>query len=186
MNWLVFALVAYLMLALEAGLRTLLGIAGPDGAYPSFILILAVYVGLLAPSQVVPWAMLVLGLLTDLQAGPVPEAAIIGPAALGYLLGAYVIMQLRLLVFRESVITLAALILATGIFIQLVVVGLYTMRGLPWLTAEPIAGWSAADQLVRRFFILLYSTAVAVPIGALLLRSTPLWGFPSRGRGDRH
>lgn len=187
MNWLVFALAAYVMLALETGLRTLLGVSGLAGAYPSFVLILAVYIGLVAPSHVVPWAMLALGLLVDLQAGPVPEAAIIGPAALGYLFGAYVVLQLRVLVFRESVITLAALVFATGIFVQLVIVGLYTMRGLPWLTAQPVEGWSAADQLVHRFFVLLYTAIAAVPIGALLLRTTPLWGLPNRGRGEhRH
>ncbi|MFW6059676.1 MAG: hypothetical protein ACODAQ_05810 [Phycisphaeraceae bacterium] len=185
MNWLVFALAAYVMVALETGLRALLGVSGPDGAYPSFMLILAVYVALLAPAQVVPWALLVLGVLVDLQMGPVPEAAILGPAALGYLFGAYVMLQLRVLVFRESVITLAALVFATGIFVQLVIVGLYTMRGLPWLTAQPIEGWGAADQLVRRFFILLYTTVVALPVGALLLRTTPIWGFPNRGRDHR-
>ncbi len=122
--------------------------------------------------------MLVLGLLVDLQPNPTPAVTIIGPASLGYLVGAYVVLQLRALVFRESVITLAALVFTTGIFIQLVIVGIYTMRGLPWLTAQPVEGWNTADQLVNRFFILLYTTVMVVPIGALLLRRRPSGAFP--------
>lgn len=182
MNWLIFAVAAYLMLALEVGLRTLLAVPGPDGVAPSFVLILAVYIGLMAPASVVPWAMLALGVLIDLRPGADPAVTILGPAALGHLAGAAVILHLRALVFRESVISLAALVLVTGIFIQLVAVALYTARGL---TGEPIAGWNAADQLVHRFLMLVYSALAAVPVGLLLLRTTPVWGFAGRGRGER-
>ena len=92
---------------------------------------------------------------------------------------------MTLLLFRESVITLTALVFATGLFIQLVIVGIYTARGLPWLTGQPVEGWNAADQLVQRFLALLYTTGLAVPLGALLLRTTPIWGFPARGRNER-
>ena len=186
MNWLIFAIVTYVMLILEVGLRTLLGLPGPAGVHPSFLLVLGVYVALMAPAQVVPWVMLVLGVLVDLGPGPSPEMTIVGPAALGYLVGGYVVLQLRSLVFRESVITLAALVFAAGIFVQLVVVVLYTARGLPWLTAQPMPGWNAADQLVHRFFQLLYTTALAVPLGALLLRTSVIWGFTPRGRAERY
>lgn len=186
MNWLVFGLAAYFTLALEVGLRTLLAVPGPDGVAPSLLLVLAIYIGLMAPSHVVPWAMLALGVLVDLRPGTAPELTLIGPAALGYLAGAGVILHLRSLVFRESVVTLTALVFATGLFIQLVIVALYTARGLPMLTGQPVEGWRAADQLVHRFFVLLYSTAVAIPLGAALLRTTPIWGFTGRGRGERH
>jgi len=148
MNWIVFALAAYVMLALEVGLRTLLGIPGPDGVSPSFVLVLAVYIGMMAPAHVVPWAMLILGVLVDLRPGAAPDVTIVGPMALGYLVGAYVVLQLRGLVFRESVLALSALVFAGGLFVQLVAVGLLTMRGLPWPTGQPIEGWNAPDQLV--------------------------------------
>lgn len=185
MNWLVFALVAYLMLALEVGLRTLLALPGPDGVAPSFVLVLAIYIGLMAPGSAVPWAMLVLGLLTDLKPGTAPQITILGPAALGYLVGAAVVLHLRTLVFRESVITITALVFVTGVLIQLVIVGLYTARGLGWLTGQPLEGWNVADQLVHRFLMLLYTTLLAVPIGSLLLSTTPIWSFAARGRGER-
>lgn len=184
MNWFLFAIFAYVMLALEVGLAGLLGFQGASGAVtPSFVLILAVYIGMLAPTSVVPWAMLILGLLVDLQPGPVQDAVVVGPMALGYLTGAFAVLQLRALVFRESVISLAAMIFGVGVFVHLVAVALLTMRGLPWTLAEPIAGWNAADQLVHRFLHLLYTAGMALPIGAILFKITPLWHFTSRQRG---
>ncbi len=188
MNWIVFTLAAYLCLALQTGLGTLL--AAPDaqtGVSPSFLLILAVYIGLMAPASTTPWAMLVCGVLVDLSSSfsssGSAAGAIVGPAALGYLVGAYTVLQLRALVFRHSVFTLAVMVFIVGVFIQLVIVALLTMRGLPWLTADALTGWSAAQQLVNRFFILIYSSLVAVPLGYVLFKSTPAWGFGSKARG---
>ena len=63
MRWTVFFVFAYLFLALETGLDKLLAY---NHASPSFLLVLAVFVGLSAPRTAVVWALLVLGLLTDL------------------------------------------------------------------------------------------------------------------------
>jgi cell shape-determining protein MreD len=180
MNWPVFALFAYVAAALDLGLGSL-----PVVGEASFILILAVFVGLNAPGSVVAWALLILGLLVDLQPGPVHGAVLLGPGALGFLAGAYAVLQLRTLLFRESVMTLAVMVLAVGVFVQLVMVALLTMRGLPMI-AEPIAGWNAADQLAHRFMQLLYTAALSVPVGWVLIRSRPLWGFAGKGRAERH
>ncbi|MFA9478716.1 hypothetical protein ACERK3_10445 [Phycisphaerales bacterium AB-hyl4] len=183
MNWLIFIIAAYVLLALESGLRLLLQVWGVS---PSLLLVLAVYVGLMAPSAVVPWAFLILGLLTDLQPGPVRDGTVIGPAALGYLAGAYVVLQLRGMVFRESVLALAVLVLVVGIFVQLVYVALLTARGMGMLTAEPIVGWSTPDQLAHRFVMLLYTAVAAVPLGFVLFRTAGAWGFANRARTERH
>lgn len=182
MNWIVFAITAYVALALEVALEPLLVLPGPTGVTPSLVLVLAVYIGLMAPGAVVPWALLVLGILADLLPGPIQGATLLGPTALAYLVGAFALLQLRTLVFRESIITMAALTFGAGIFIQLTIIAILTMRGLPFLTAQPVPEWDAATQLVQRFFALLYSAAVALPLGAVLIKSTPLWGFPTRGR----
>lgn len=185
MNRLVFALITFVALVLETGLRTLFAL-GPTNATPSFLLVIAVFIGLLGQPGVVVWSFLVLGVLTDLQGGPVAGGVIIGPAALGYLAGAYAILQLRTLVFRESVLTLAVLTFVTGVFVQLVVVALYTFRGLPITPAEAIEGWSAANQLVERFLNLLYTAVVAIPLGFVLFRFAGIWGFPHAPRAGRH
>lgn len=201
MRWAVFCLFVLIMLALELGLKVLLGIPDAQGVTPSFLLILAVFVAMSAPRQAAVWAALVAGLVVDLTQpvrtnpplaidGGVVDLALLGPVGLGYLAGALVTFELRGLVFRDSTIAFAALVFTAGLFVQLVVVGLITLRGLAWVPGEPIVAWSAADQLVQRFFQLLYTAVLAVPIGFVLLRFDAFWGFKpdgvsARGRARR-
>ena len=95
MRWPVFAILAYLMLVLQEGLRTLWSIQGTS---PSLLLILLVYVGLWAPPMTAAWAALALGLLIDLTTpvktlNHLQDVTLIGPACLGYLAGAYVTVR---------------------------------------------------------------------------------------------
>jgi rod shape-determining protein MreD len=185
MRWLIFSLTIAAAYVLEVGLHTLLAVPRPDGGVsPSFMLVVAVFVGLLAPSTTVAWAFLVVGLLVDIKGGP--AGVILGPAAVGYLVGGYAIVQLRTLVFRESVLTLAVMTFVIGVFIHLTIVMLYTLRGLPMIPADQVANWSAADQLLHRFLELVYSAAVAAPLGFVLFRYAGIWGFPKAPRSDRH
>ncbi len=188
MNWLVFAILAYLCLLLQVGLTSLLGIPDAQGVSPDFLLILAVYIGLLAPTKTVAWGMLTLGILANLLhiiTGPTSSGPILGPEALGYLAGAFAVLQLRTLVFRESVLSLVIMVFVVGIFIQLVTVALYTGRGLPFLLGQPVPNWNAPDELVHRFLVLLYSAAVAIPLGFVLIRLKPAFNFTAGPRGER-
>ena len=194
MRWLVFGIVSYVGLALQIGLQPVLSVsAGSAGVVtPSFLLVILVYVGLMAPERVVGWTALILGLLSDLIS-PVGVASggamggdvvIIGPMAIGFLVGGYALVQMRGYVFRKSVLSLAAMVLVVGVFVELVSVALLTMRGWPWLAGEVVPGWVPADQLVRSFFTVLYSVALALVIGWLLMRSEWMWGFSAMaGRG---
>jgi len=189
MHWPVFAIFTFLLLILEDGLRTLISIGYTS---PSLLLILLVFIALWASPAIGGWAAVILGLLTDLTTpvyaiGEVHDVALIGPCCLGYLTGAIVIVQLRGMVFRDSSLAMGVLVIISGAFVHLVIMALLTMRGLPWPVAEPIPGWSAADQLVARFFDLLYSGLVAVPLGYVLIRSRAIWGFqPQGGPGVAH
>jgi len=183
-NWLIFALTTYVLLGLQVGLRPLLMIDVAGGVFPSFLLILMVFLGLSAAPMTVAWAALILGCLIDLMP-TTGDVAILGPAALGYLVGSYAVVQLRSLLFRESILTLAIMVFAVGLFVNLTEVAIYSFRGLGFLADDPIPGWSAFDELVRRFLVLLYSAAVAVPVGWALFRMGPLWGFAGGGRAER-
>lgn len=185
MNWLIFSIVTYVFLLLQVGLTSLLGIPDAQGVSPNFLMILAVYVGLMAPAKTVAWGMLAIGLIANLIPGPVPAGPILGPEVLGYLAGAFAVLQLRTLVFRESVMSLVIMVFIVGIFIQLVTVALYTGRGLPFLLGDPVPGWSASDELVHRFLELLYSAVAAVPIGFVLIRLKPGFNFTAGPRGER-
>lgn len=189
MRWLVFALFAYVALALDQGLRTLLAFdPGVGPVAPSFTLVLAVYVGLWAPSRAVAWAFLFLGAASDLlhvwpsvqaaapnASGPA-LGAIMGPLAIGYLVGAYAVIQVRGLLYRESTFALAVVALGVGAAVHLVAMLLLTLRGLPLPLGEPVPGWRVADEFLRRFLEILYTAVLAVPVGMALQRAyRPGW-----------
>lgn len=177
MNWLTFTITTYLLLCAEIGLREALRIGGGE-VYPVFLLVLMVFIGLTAAPMTVAWAALILGLLTDLQ--PTTGAmALPGPAAVGFLVGAYAVVQLRNLLFRESVLTLAIMVFVVGLFVNLAEVAIYSFRGLSFLANEPIPGWSAPGELVTRFLRLLYTAVFALPVGWLLFKSHAWWRFRS-------
>lgn len=182
MNWIVFAITAYVFFALQVGLAPA-WIVG--GATPNLMLILAVFVGVSARKAAVPWALLIVGLLLDSQPGPLRDQGIIlGPQAVGYLVGAYVVLQLRNLLFRESVVTIVLMVFAVGGFAALVETLIYALRGLPWL-ANAALGWSTTEQLWRRLQEILYTAAVAVPVGLLLQSTRRWWGFTNRAKNER-
>jgi hypothetical protein len=189
MRWSVFFIFAYVFLAIETGLDVLLEFGQ---VAPSFMLVLAVFIGLSAPRTSVIWSMLALGLLTDVTRdySTVDQQVLrlIGPATLGYLAGAVVVLQLRPMVYRDSVIALVVMVFVVGIFVYLVTVAMLTIRSLPflpWSIGDPIAGWSAASELVTRFSELVYCAIVAVPLGILLLRTEKLWAF-QLAKGSRN
>lgn len=185
-RWTVFIIFTYLFLGLQVGLMPLLEYRGVT---PSLLLILGVYVGLFAPPITVGWSMLMLGLLTDLtvwyEGADQSVVWLIGPASLGFLGGAFAVLQLRSLVFRDSPLAVVLLVFFVGIFVHLVTVALLTARGLPVPLGEPMAAWSAADELYHRFRQLLYSTLLAFPLAMLLLRSESLWAFQPGKRTHR-
>lgn len=195
MRWPTFVIFAYLAVTLDTGLFTLLRvkIGGVAPAAPSFLLVLAVFIAVWAPPLTAAAAMLVLGALADLRIvdSEGAAAAILGPSALGFLLGGYLVLQLRAMFYRDSALALAVMTFAAGILIHLTTVTLLWMRAMPWPESwplgGPLAGWRPADDLLRRFVELVYTTALAFPVGWLLLRYQWLWGFvPSKsGHGSR-
>ena len=177
MNWLLFAILAYLGYALQLLLAPLWPMGGHE---PLILLILLVFIGLQAPAMAVGWSAIVLGLCVDIQLQQY-EPGLIGPWELGFLAAGYALVQLRNLLFRDSMFTIAIMTLIAGIFALLVATTLHALRNnVGMFGNEPVEAFSAADQLVHGFKSLLYTTALAIPLGYLLLRSRPLWSFSAR------
>lgn len=189
MRWITYIIFALAALILETGLRNFWALPDPQGHAPSLTLILLIFLGLRTPAMTLAWAALALGILVDLQPPALwhfsqsPEAApIVGPAALGYLAGAYACLQARPVFFRNSPFSIAVLVFFVGLFVHLVIVAMLTLRGLPVplfpvLGRSPIVDWNAADQLLRRFLDLLYTATAALPVGWALLKTEKLWGL---------
>lgn len=166
MRWIFFAILAYVMLALQTGLSSLLVVG--DRVSPSLLFILGIFISVYAPAATTLWAMLILGLLTDLifpiQAnGPVLDFVLLGPNAIGFVLAGWTGLQLRG-IFRRSLPGIVATIFVASFFAHLFVVATLTVRGMPWPIAESIFGWSAADELLRRFWCMIYTTAMSIPL----------------------
>ncbi len=183
MNWLTFSILAYLGYAAQLVLNPLWSLGDPT-VYeyrPMLLLILLVFIGLQAPAMAVAWSAVVLGLLADIMLQQ-HEPGLIGPWALGFLAAGYALVQLRNLLFRDSMFTIAIMTLVAGVFALLVATTLHALRqNIGFLGNDPVEGFSAAEQLYRGFIAMLYTGLVAVPAGYLLLKSKELWGFSQRG-----
>jgi len=178
MNWPVFAVLAYLLLGLERGLRDTLAIGAVQ---PSFLLALGAFVALSAPPMHAVWACLVLGLTLDLTGGwpmvDVPAQPLIGPYALGGVLMAQVILTMRGKLVRHHLATLAVLTLFGVLAAQIVVVALLSVQKL---TGAPLA-FSPGYELLVRLGSAAYTALLSVPIGFLLIAAAPLLGFTGHG-----
>lgn len=177
MNWLTFAILTYLGYALQLLLAPIWPMQGHE---PMVLLVLLVFIGLQAPPMAVAWSAILMGILMDIllqQHAP----GLIGPWAIGFLAAGYAMVQLRNLLFRDSMFTIGIMTLIAGIFALLVATTLHALRGIPVLGNEPVADFNAANQLYRGFFTLLNTAVFAVPLGYALLKSRVLWGFSGRG-----
>lgn len=181
MNWSVFAIFAYAFLVLQTGAAPVMEIPTRFGEVgPQFLLLLGVVVGLFAPARTVYLAWAVLGVLVDATSsfshGPnVESLTLIGPHVLGYLAAAYVALQLRSMVFRQHPFSTGFAIIVAGAAAELVVVLIFSIRGM----YDPLPAFSALPQLALRGVSLLYSGIVGTILAVPLLRMTMLFGFPS-------
>ncbi len=191
MRWSVFFIFALLALVLELGLRSLWTL--PIGPYldaaPSLVLILGVFVGLHAPRESVYAGLFILGVLTDLSrplavVEPVRDIVLLGPATLGHVAAAYVLLQFRTIVYRDSPVTMIVMTFAAGLAVHLVLVMLVLLRR--WLPTDEVPDFEGGAQLLQRVLDVIYSSVLAAPAGWLLIRGRRWWAFiPARGMAAR-
>ncbi|TVQ63802.1 MAG: hypothetical protein EA378_00730 [Phycisphaerales bacterium] len=174
MNWLVFAIAAWFVLGLEVGLKDIFQL-GPTAIAPSFVVPLAVFIALAAPPRQTLWACLILGLGMDLTARVAGSpSVVVGPYALGFLLMGQLVLAARGLMIRRNPLSLVLLSVLGSIVASIVVVAIYTIRGLVF-GPEP---FPAGQQLVTRVLAALYTVLTAFGMSLLLLPAAGLFGFP--------
>lgn len=182
MNWLAFAIATWVLFGLELGLRDLLQL-GPQPIAPSFVFPLVVFVALMAPHRTTLWAALILGLLTDLTRVVTTDGGnvtVVGPYALGYLLGAQFVLTVRGLVIRHNPLTMVPLAILAGAIAQVVVTALHTMRAI----YDPVQ-WAAVQELLWRLLAALYTGGTAFALSLVLFPLAGVFGFvqQTQGRG---
>ncbi|MCC6678326.1 MAG: hypothetical protein IT436_14400 [Phycisphaerales bacterium] len=183
MNWLTFAVVAWVCFGLELGLKGGLRI-GPSIA-PSFVMSYAVFLALLAPHRTALWACLMLGLLCDLTAkiglaGLDRSVTLVGPYTFGYLLAGQLVVTMRAMMIRKNPLTMAVLAVIASAIAGVVVVAIYSLRSM--LIGDPLAIQPTAE-LLHRLASALYTGLLALIMSLVLIPMAPAFGLqPVQGR----
>ena len=177
MNLVVFLLVAWVTFGLELGLRPSLQL-GASGMAPSFALILVTYIALAAPRMTALWSAMFIGIILDLTSRPLAASnlstlTIVGPNALGCMLGASAMMNLRAMVYRRNPITMLVLAGLLSVIAQIVVVACLAARS--WW--DPALAFHARPELAARLGSAAYTGVAALVVGPVLNFLTPLFGF---------
>jgi cell shape-determining protein MreD len=177
MNWVVFAIGAWIMLGFEQGLKGSLQLGGTTIA-PSFLAVYAVFIACSAPPRAAQWGCLVIGALIDVSS-PIaridggPDFMILGPNALGSLLMCQLVLALRGLMFRRNPLTLAFLSCAGFALWQVVVTAMLTIRHLG---GDPTA-WFPSAELGSRLGSSVFTGLIALPVSLILIVLMPLFAF---------
>lgn len=176
MRWSVFAIAAFIVIVLQLSVREALTLHSIGSISPDLVACVATFIALFASRSSALWACWMLGLIMDLapSAGAV-EWHLIGPNALGYTFGGYLVLQLRTMVFRRRAITTGFLTFAFLLGIAVVATFLLTIRS--WYLPDTPLYHSPLGEFWQRFKIALYSGVVAIPFGWLLQLTIAMWGF---------
>jgi rod shape-determining protein MreD len=178
MRWPVFLIFAFAAIVVQLSFRNVFTLHALRGISPDMVAPLAVFIAMFAQRSSALWGAWILGLLLDLA--PNDDGSlyhVIGPNALGYPAGAFLVLQLRTMVFRRRALTTGFLTLLFLIVVSLVAVMLLSIRS--WYPgATP---YTPLSELGTRALVAVYSGVVAIPMGWLLNRTLPLWGYQQRG-----
>ncbi len=185
MNWLAFAVAAWLCLGLELGLREMLHI-GPQGIAPSFVVALLVFVALNASQRASLWAAIVLGVLTDLTGSiatlPRGSTLLIGPHAVGFVVAAQAVLALRGMVVSRNPVAMGVLAMLAGVVSSIIVVAFLTAHKL---IGDPIV-WEPTQRLIDGLLNSAFTGIVATVLAIALIPMSGLFGFPQSHRRFGH
>jgi cell shape-determining protein MreD len=184
-NWTIFAIFTYVTLVLQLGLAPTLQLTPDIGeVQPSFVIVFAVFVAMHAPTKAVVISWAVLGLLLDLltEDYAAAGAVLVGPYTFAFLAGSFVALQLRQVVLKQHLFSLAFCTVICGAAVALVYVGIFGVRNL---YDPPHPNYSAVRDLAVHTLEMLYSGFLALALGLPLLKATSLFSFQATKAGMR-
>jgi hypothetical protein len=175
-NWVVFAIASWVLFGCEVGLRDVLQL-GDSSIAPSFVIPLLVFVALWARAGSALTVALLIGLTLDLiHTWPTErgqDIVIVGPWSFGCMLAAYTTLNLRTMMFRKSIITVAILSVIGAAIAQIFGLALLTVRS----TYDDILLPSAAAELWPRLASSIYTGATALLVAPVLQFIAPWLGM---------
>lgn len=187
MRWGIFLIAMAIALTLD---QSFLHVLAVGSVFPGICGTLVVFVALFAPRLTALWAALTVGLMLDLGTASATLDGtgihVLGPHAIGLVLGVYLVLLLRSVVVRRNPFTVGMLVFPCLIAMGLFSMGLWSIRGFYSGTVLPWADASALGEFGRVLGWAFYSALLGVPIGWLLLLTWPVWRFdPALPRGSR-
>lgn len=188
MRWPVTLIVGWVLLALEPVVREAMRLGNPS-ASPSLVIPLIVYVALFAPGLSAYWTALIIGLLVDittlrggLVAGGHPPMVVIGPHAIGYLLGAYLVHIARPMMMKKNPLTIMVMSMVVAALAAIVASAILGMRELLFSGSwSDGAEYRALSDLLARLLGAFYTGGTGLVIGLALLWMHPLFSFHEAG-----
>jgi len=179
MRWILFIILAYVAVVLQTTLGALLAIhtdwAGVIA--PDLLAILAVFIALaLRNAAAAALACWILGFGLDLASGP-GSGSVVGPMALAYAGGGFLVFQFREIFFREKILSQVILVLVFAL-----------LTHVTWVTLQAVISgfdttWGIYGQrLLEAVFLAVYSAALAPVLHTGLIRYERLL-IPNSGRG---
>lgn len=176
MNWIVFAVAAWLALGFEVGFRQALQI-GHLNVAPSFVMILLAFVSLWARPVHAAWTAVLLGAALDLismvPASSGDAAVVVGPWAIGCLLASYTALNFRAMMFRKHPLALAFVAGVGTALANLLVLSLLVLRAKYDVISIPFA----SVDLWQRLGTAAYTALAALVLAPLLNALGPWLGF---------
>ncbi|MCH2162928.1 MAG: hypothetical protein MK085_13800 [Phycisphaerales bacterium] len=178
MRWIVFILLLAICLTLDQAFLQVIAIGS---IFPGTCGALVVFVALFAPRPTALWAALLAGTMLDLGSPAVDAQGhpyyVIGPYALGFVLGAYLVLLLRSIVFRRNPLTVGMLTLPFLLAVSVIFLAIWSIRGFYADAQLPWHSESVTSQIAQMIGWATYSALLALPLGWLLLITWSLWGF---------
>lgn len=175
MRWTIVLIVAAVLLGLEQAAKAPLAV-GNTSIAPSFVIPFIVFIALFAPPLAALWTALLIGLVVDLAtvwSNGVNELVVVGPSALGYVVGTYFVLTVRALLYRRNPITMMAMSVAAAALAGLVFVAIHSIR-MMYSDAYVFHGLT---ELGHRLLGSVYTGAVGLVMAFGLFPMMPLFGF---------
>ena len=177
MNYIAVAIVAWVCIGLEAGLRDAFSL-GKTGIAPSFVIAFVTFIAMYAPSAAALWAALLIGLAMDLVFS-VPgldgglAVTVIGPRLIAAVVGAWLVLTLRGLMIRRNPLTVGFLAGLVSLVWFSAIAGMFALRHV-------ISTKTAIEPgrvLVEGLGSSLYTALVGVLMALVLIPLAPFLGF---------
>jgi len=183
MNVVAVAIVAWVFIGLDAGLRDAFAL-GDTNIAPSFVIAFVTFVAMYAAPPAALWAALLIGLATDLVF-QVPgldggrALTVVGPRLIAAVVGAWLVLTLRGLVIRRNPLTLGFLAGLVSLVWCSALAGLFALRH----AVSSDTGLIPSRLLVEGLASSLYTATVAALLALVLMPLAAFLGFSTGPQG---